>query len=496
MNPSTLRSAGDRGAAAVIVGMLMLPLALFVAFATDLGLWFQRGQELQTSADLAALAAAAEMPNQTAAAVMANSTLRANGVNPGDPDISVVISHPRPGEVKVDVTDSSVDTIFSRPILNSVSTSRSATARYLPPIALGSPSNTFGASSVPVTPTDQQIWAAIFGPNTPKQQGDPYATSCAGPTNSCTETNSLFRPDGYWYAIEVDTAGPVTVSLYDAGYYENTCDFPDEQCDMLPWGGSAGGIAFEVYDTDASPHDYTDNLPIGPACQLYIAPETNAAVYDDKWANLCTFVAHQPGIYPVNVRMDAWQGWVASPTNASDRRNVNTYSIRASSVSGSLQLYGLDALGFVSNADTSRDISFWLAQIDEAYYGQTIEIGIFDPGEVPPNTSLEIRDGSNNVPPCRYAIVDHNLAGTPSWTSLSTCRIVTNPADNSRPYNNTWLMFEVDIPDTYTCGTSCYWSVFQDLDQTQVDGDGDPLQATERQTWTVRVKGDPIRLTE
>ena len=74
--------------------------------------------------------------------------------------------------------------------------------RYdLPPIALGSPSDRIGAASVPVSPTDQQIWGAIAGPNTPKQQGDPYATSCAGPTNSCTQTNLLFRPDGYWYAL-------------------------------------------------------------------------------------------------------------------------------------------------------------------------------------------------------------------------------------------------------------------------------------------------------
>ena len=77
----------DRGAAAVIIGIVMFPLVLFVAFATDLGLWFQRGQELQTSADLAALAAAAEMPDQSAAAVMATSTLRANGIDPSDPDI-------------------------------------------------------------------------------------------------------------------------------------------------------------------------------------------------------------------------------------------------------------------------------------------------------------------------------------------------------------------------------------------------------------------------
>ncbi|MCB0996328.1 MAG: hypothetical protein KDB21_14630 [Acidimicrobiales bacterium] len=486
----------DRGAAAVIVGLMALPLLLFVAFATDLGMWFHRGQQIQTSVDLAALAGAAELPDQAAATAAARSTLTANGVDLSDSTISTTITFPRPGVVRVELTDAAVETVFSKPVLDHLTITRAASARYLPPIAMGSPADRFGAEALPIAGADQQLWAAIAGPNTPKQQGDPYATSCAGPTNSCTEANRQFRPDGYWYAIEVTNPGPVTVELFDAGWYENNCNYPTETCDVLPWGGSAGGIAFEVFDTDNTPHNHNDNPSIGPACQLYLAPGDKAAVYEGKWKKLCTFVAHEPGIYPVNVRMDAFPAWVPSPTLASDRRNINTYSLRVSSVAGSLRLYGLDALGFISNADTSADVAFWLAEIDEAYFGHTIEIGIFDPGEVPPNTQLEIRDGSGNVPACRFAIVDHNRTLRPSWTSLSRCRVTTNPASNSRPYNNTWMLFEIDIPENYTCGTSCFWSVFQDLDQTQKDRAGNPLQATERQTWTVRVIGEPIRLTE
>ena len=80
----------DRGAAAVIVGLMALPLLLFVAFATDLGMWFHRGQQIQTSVDLAALAGAAELPDQAAATAAARSTLTANGVDLSDSTISTI----------------------------------------------------------------------------------------------------------------------------------------------------------------------------------------------------------------------------------------------------------------------------------------------------------------------------------------------------------------------------------------------------------------------
>ena len=104
---------------------------------------------------------------------------------------------------------------------------RSATADFNGPALMGSPCNTFGNEPPgtgstdqhgPATPTSQivaprrgpvhrnpQMWGAIAGPDTPKDNGDEFMTRTCNTGNAgCTgTTNDEFDPQGYFYIVRV-----------------------------------------------------------------------------------------------------------------------------------------------------------------------------------------------------------------------------------------------------------------------------------------------------
>jgi hypothetical protein len=72
-----------------------------------------------------------------------------------------------------------------------------------------------------------------------------------------------------------------------------------------------------------------------------------------------------------------------------------------------------------------------------------------------------------------------NEAGSITATGSGACDIDTT----GRVYNGQWIVATVDIPDTYTCGSDCWWRV--QLNMTN---------AHDRTTWKARVIGSPLRL--
>lgn len=79
--PMTTRKRSEGGATAVLVAILSVVLFGMAAFAVDLGNAWARKRDLQTSVDLAALAAAAELPDAAAATAAAEDYLTRNRVS-------------------------------------------------------------------------------------------------------------------------------------------------------------------------------------------------------------------------------------------------------------------------------------------------------------------------------------------------------------------------------------------------------------------------------
>jgi Flp pilus assembly protein TadG len=116
------RSVTDERGGVLVMFVLFLPvLLLFAAFVLDVGHAFQLRRHLQSSADAAALAAAQELPNTTAATSVANDYSASSGgrnENPNLPPVTTAVIFPAPTGGKVRVTQSAKSRVFFGGILN------------------------------------------------------------------------------------------------------------------------------------------------------------------------------------------------------------------------------------------------------------------------------------------------------------------------------------------------------------------------------------------
>ncbi|MFJ6133061.1 pilus assembly protein TadG-related protein [Janibacter terrae] len=101
----TRRAEDDRGAVAVVVALLMVPLIAFAAISIDVAAMYAERQQLQTGADAAALAIAQDCARVSTACDKRNQTAQALAVpnsNDADPTATIAAFDPVVGRVTVD----------------------------------------------------------------------------------------------------------------------------------------------------------------------------------------------------------------------------------------------------------------------------------------------------------------------------------------------------------------------------------------------------------
>ncbi len=123
---------GESGQILPLTVILFVPMLFLSAFAIDLGSFYLRASELQTAADLAALAGAEalERGDITEAELeeFVRDILLANGFDPTDGSLSFLPDVLADGSVQINITDANVAQFFSQLITDNVRVDRSATA--------------------------------------------------------------------------------------------------------------------------------------------------------------------------------------------------------------------------------------------------------------------------------------------------------------------------------------------------------------------------------
>ena len=231
---------------------LMLVLLLgCAAFAIDVSMWHLNQTREQKAADAAALAGAVTYPGDStqsdAAAldVVQQNGYPASSITRFGPDGSCSLGptatirvcagsgDDRPDQYKVAVVRR-VDNLLGG-ILGIYSTAikATATAEYLPPLVMGSPSNQYGndPDATESARTYPNFWGNIAGGSTNKGNGDAYAAgSCDGATDGCSTSglgNNLdVKPQGYFYSVTATSDGPVDLQAFDPGFVHvgDTCN--------------------------------------------------------------------------------------------------------------------------------------------------------------------------------------------------------------------------------------------------------------------------------
>ncbi len=476
----------------VLSALLMIPLVVSVGLAVDVGSWYLRATRMQHAADAAALAGVVYQPDFNHARSVALAEAAANGFDPTtDPDVTVTVEDAGDERLAVTIRDDSADLFFTSAVLDDLAIQRSSIAEYLKPIPLGSPSNVFGNHDTNSATTDPEFWAAVNGPYSSYEQGDPYSTQCLAilaPANgtSCLSANAEYRPEGYYFAVDVDASqvgNSISVWAFDPGFWPRA-NLTTETGDFsfVPGGPPYPQSTITVHGQDGTPLDYTDNPAIA-GCQLSLAGGASPA-FQNNWVKLCDFVPTFAGIYPMSVQTSG-QG-----------TSMNGYSLAATltgcpvaAVCDNPRVYALGDMSLFINAPGGTS-EFYLGEIDGDRAGETFLIRAFDPGdgsgagtytltlEPPPSLALAS---------CEYAGVNQVGTTVVAPAIAPGCAINTRVAGTSI-FNGLWLEIEVEIPSTFVCdpdlGDDCWWTMHYNV----------PGQPQDRVTFEVFSATDPVHL--
>ena len=518
----------DDGYVLALTGMLLVPLTIFTAFAVDLGSWYAQGSRMQRAVDAASLAGVVQLPDRTNAAAAATASLAKNGfpltcvVAPSTGPC--VLDYPVGAGQQMTVTISaSAAQYFSKIVLSSETLTRTATSIYNLRIPLGSPINIFGNDPTRAG-TQPNLWAAIQGPYTTHENGDPYATKCASTvTNAttCSSTNTAYDPNGYTWGIDVPPSAvgsSMTVSIYDPAHGNRACvgggSAPCPVGTTISENQQNEGFSTSYQLFQAKPSSVSldmssangmntlGNCTGGTPGYNVFSPGTSvgAPSYSASWYSLCTFVPSVAGVYPLRVKTSD----IPSVTDRGGGWNV--YSLKAVSAAVTQpSVYAIDKMSMWSPEPAAVGFTtarFYLAKILPEYAGHILQVDLFDPGDgtagatpfkmqflAPPSGDPSIVPTSGTPVSCDYNATGSSTFPPPSTPNTDAlCNITTLAASSSSGiYNDKWLRVKVAIPSTYTCSGDCWWTVKYDF--------GTAGRPTDRTVWAVNVLGDPVHLT-
>ena len=488
--------ARQGGYVLVMLALLMIPLVASVGFATDVGSWYLAGNRLQKAADSASLAGVVWLPDLDEATAVAEAALLANGFDPNSGRYDVVVTQVSGNRLNVEITDTDAELYFSKLVIDEVDITRDSTAEYQRALELGSPLFNFGnAPDCNIAECSPNFWAAIQAPHTRLSHGDPFATSCieissSNPGSACATSNPDYRPEGYWYAVEVSQASidefggmvPIQIHVYDGGFVDRGSLLNGiGEIDINATNGGSD-IRFEVFQNDNTLLDHTDNpsWPGGACARVFSEGDTTGM---DAWTQLCRIEVTEPTVFPINVRSS---GLPDSTGSASMHYSLRVLAECNCSPTEHPRIFAVEDFSIFANV-SGASTEVFLGEIDEETIGKEVVIDLFDPGDgtagdyflsiINPQTNAAWNSCTAND---RFGAVQ----------TYSPCRIQTSQGGASW-YQGEWLTIRIDVPNGYTCtggATGCWWKVDYEF----------PVgaQPTDRLTIRMDVIGDPVRLVQ
>jgi hypothetical protein len=484
---------------------------------------------LQRAADAAALAGVVYLPGNVSGAVTAAQNESAkNGFTTGVNGVTVTAAQEPSNAAVLNVNISSpVRTFFARLFgVTSFTARRNARAEFVLPVPMGSPENYYGinviCSNSDTPPACPQIPSAdgsgnlaplgFFGGvearGTERSSGDAYSTLY----NGSPALNTRFDANGYSYIVDfpAGTTGG-SVYLYDPMF----CATGGQTTTAVRLGvgdywipGGTGGIGittvYNLWDMNGTPYAplddtllatsgalfansnavdkgplYKGNLSYGPGYYGGSSSDCQSSPYHNRWWRLATGVTE--GQYRLQV---------VTSSGANNENAINGFGIEVTSTAGpGGRVYGQGRMcAFIVINNTSV---FYLAQVEAAHAGKTLEIKLFDPGDIT-STNLKIRVPTATAPGFTYATFTWTATGSSGGapTSGGPTTSLTTSSSTTNYYNNQWVTLSVQIPSSYTAPTPPgepgpgWWKI-----EYSTLGTGADVT-----TWEVNVRGNPVHL--
>ncbi|HEY8179232.1 MAG TPA: pilus assembly protein TadG-related protein [Candidatus Limnocylindria bacterium] len=415
--------------------------------------------------------------------------------------------------------------------------------------ASGVPSASTGSTligaSAPSQLSSGGFWGAAFTKGGDSRNGDAYLPTMVSSPNI---SNSEYDPSGYGYTVEVPAGGGGRVYIFDAGF----CGMPvlgsgragtgDEwTTNMNGTNPQPVSTYFNLYNQNGSPFLLTDDTLVfttgsrfenmkqndksgllGSGQPQYDTDSTVTRCdrstdsnyqYHLKWWQLpVTLPAGQYRLQVTTTKMVTASGGgtvVLDPNVNSAVGAANRFGLQVTSSAGSPRVYGGGRMAAYANVQSGRQ-TFYLAQIDRASgAGKTVEIDLYDPGDVGGGAWLEILNPDGNTyTPATFSFTSVSKNGVAGESGTNVTCIETNyptaappggvPSGCPASFNGSgshfdayWLKIIIPLPSTY--GTSGltpsgepqpgWWKI-----RYTVGGGNDTT------TWQVTIRGNPVHL--
>ncbi len=478
--------SGEQGYALALLALLLIPLLAIAAIGVDLGVWYLQAQQNQRIADASSLAAVVWLPDETAATAVAYDAVRRNGLEPGV-DSTVHVTVLGQNRVKVRVATKS-HLGFSQLFFDEFAITRSAIAEYNRPIALGSPVNTIGSPS---------LWLAVSGKCSVRENGDlrmaEWMNAYPGghyPPNPCFGTANPDETGEYIYAVTINEkpTQPVKLEVFDGTYSPNSGLGTDSEL-VHP---SAFDTRFEFYDADGPPFDLGAHTKLAD-----VVVGDRDGSYENAWRQIATIPDPEPGTYYLRVTT---QGGGTQSTG-SNGFGLRAYAGMSYSLCSTLtsafeydptcpQVSAVEDLSLYASLSGGSS-EFYLAEIGGENAGKRMEISLFDVGEGA--QMIEILDPDGNevtfdwAVDCSVTVPEGGCSGAGNQLDVSGSgqQVYANTLSQSR-YNDRTVVASVSLPNDYATRYSGRWWKIRYTYGADI---------TDRTTWSVRMVGDPVRLS-
>jgi Putative Flp pilus-assembly TadE/G-like len=530
MRPAKFRRE-QKGQTLVIVALMIVVLLGFTGLVTDIAWYEVNLMRIQRAADAAALAGVVYLPGNAAGAqTAAQQEASKNGYADGANGVTVTATPEALNNRILGVTVASpVRSWFARLFgINQFSASRNARAEFVLPVPMGSPENYYGINVLcrnsDTSPSCPQVPSADLSGNlaplgffggveahgTERQNGDAYSTYY----NGNPALNTGFDPNGYQYIVEF---GPGTINgsvwLYDpmfcatgagttSGRRLGVGDF------WFANGGNGISTVYNLLDMMGTPYTLGDDRLIASSGALF--SNSNAVDKGPLYGGDQNYGGGSNGSGSANCQASAFHNnWYRLATGLTEgqyrlqvvtssgdlgENGINGFGIEATATAGpSARVYGQSRMeAFIVINNTSI---FYLAQIEAAHAGKTLEIKLFDPGDIS-STNFKIRIPT--LTGFQYATFTYTTTGINGCAPGSaasggpTTTLVTSTA-SCNYYNNNWVTISVPIPATYTApvspgdppGSGGGWFKIE----YGTLGTGQDIT-----TWEVNIRGNPVHL--
>ena len=345
--------------------------------------------------------------------------------------------------------------------------------------------------------TSQGFWGAIITKGGSRENGDEFSPiNDNSGISGHTSTNPEQDDSGYDYAV-ILPGGNGQVKLWDATFCETGSNGAGGNMGAGDhWvGGSANGVTtlYTLWNENGTPYNTGDDTLVATSGNTFAneiqadysgamgtpghsgLTDCSANIYHNAWWTFASGLA--AGRYRMNV--------TTSSANNLSTNAENMWSAWVTSSGATPQVYGEAKMVAYNNLVAGTQL-FYLAQIDASNAGKTMEISLFDPGDVSGDAFLRIKSPDGNA--YNYATFSWTADDGTSGTNVTS---IQTASSGGSLFNDRLITIDVPLPNTYgSVGltpagetSAGWWKI-----EYQVNGGNDTT------TWQVSIKGSPVHL--